>query len=245
MAEMKPRKSTLKHPVSAPAFSLIELLVVIAVISLLLSILLPALKAVKVRAQRVGCTHNLKQISLGMDMYLQDNDHAYPCATDPVSTNPTYWLWMGRGWRGLVKSYLGGEINVRNPSVLLCPQDRADPAMYESTSYAYSMAFYHSPDQINAITDKTGTYTNPKPSIPQHADSVATPSAKLIIGEWASNHAQVEEEKGWWNWQGARDFLFSDGHVSFLRATQIIAAGDGLPDINLTINGIKGSDCSP
>jgi prepilin-type N-terminal cleavage/methylation domain-containing protein len=224
------------------AFSLIELLIVIAVIALMLSILTPSLRAVRIIAKRVGCAHNLKQIALGMDMYLGDNDHTYPCARDPVSEQPRYWLWMGRGWRTWVKPYLGGEINVRNPSVLLCPEDRSDPCMYESTSYAYSMAFYHSPEQINAITDKSETYSNPRPSIPQRADSVSTPSAKILLGEWASSHAAIDEENGWWNWQGSRNFLFPDAHVSFLAATQINPARDGLPDANVTINGIKGSD---
>jgi prepilin-type N-terminal cleavage/methylation domain-containing protein len=243
MFEVKNQQSEINNRKPILAFTLVELLVVIAVIALLLSILMPSLRAVRVMAQRVGCAHNLKQIALGVDMYLGDNDHTYPCTTDPVSQNPTYWLWMGRGWRGWIKPYLGGDINVRNPSVLLCPEDRADPAMYESTSYAYSMAFYHSPEQINAITDKAETYSNPKPSVPQHVDSVTTPSAKILIGEWASNHASVVEEKGWWNWQGARNFLFPDGHTSFLAATQINPARDGLPDANVTINGIKGQDC--
>ncbi len=231
------------------AFSLMELLVVIAVMALLLSILLPSLRAVRVLAQRVSCAHNLKQIALGMDMYLEDNNHTYPCAVDPVSKNPTYWLWMGRGWRGWIKPYVGGDISVRNPSVLLCPQDREDPAMYESTSYAYSMAFYHSPSQINAITKKSETYGDSapeflKPPVAQHADAVALPSAKILIGEWESNHAIVDDEKGWWNWLGARNFLFADSHVNFVEARQITPARDGLPDANVTINGIKGSDCA-
>jgi prepilin-type processing-associated H-X9-DG protein len=189
--------------------------------------------------------HNLKQIGLGMNMYLDGNDNVWPCAEDPVSTNPFYWLWMGRGWRACVKPYLGGSIDVNNPSVLLCPEDRADPSKYESTSYAYSMAFYHSPDQIDAMSDKADTYTNPRPSIRQRIGDVAYPSAKILLGEWSSNHLAIDQEQGWWNWQGARNFLFADGQVAFLHAEQIRPARDGLPDANLTLNGIKGRDWTP
>jgi prepilin-type N-terminal cleavage/methylation domain-containing protein/prepilin-type processing-associated H-X9-DG protein len=225
------------------AFTLIELLVVLAIISVLLSILLPSLRLVKVRALRTGCMHNLKQIDLAMHVYLGDNEHVYPCADDPLPKG--YWLWMGRGWRSFLMPYFGGVVDVNNPSVLLCPEDRADPTQYESTSYAYSMAFYHSPEQIDTMSDKSDTYTHPRPSVPQRAGNVTTPSAKVLIGEWSSNHWPVDQEQGWWNWQGARNFLFADGQVLFLRAEQIRPARDGLPDANLTLHGLKGRDWTP
>ena len=54
------------------AFTLIELLVVIAIIALLLSILAPALKAVKQRAQGVVCRSNLKQVALAAILYAEN-----------------------------------------------------------------------------------------------------------------------------------------------------------------------------
>ena len=233
---------TLRSNPRHPAFSLVELLVVIAVVAILLSILIPTLRKARQAASRVSCAHNLKQIGLGMTMYLSDNDSTYPCATDPVSEDPVYWLWMGRGWRRWVKPYLGGSIDANNPSVLLCPEDRADPMLFESTSYAYSMTFYHSPQQIDAMNDRAETYSDPRPSIPQRADAVASPAAKILIGEWTSSHVPVETEQGWWNWQGSRNFLFAGGHVVFLKAEHILPARDGLPDANLTIHGTKGRD---
>jgi prepilin-type N-terminal cleavage/methylation domain-containing protein/prepilin-type processing-associated H-X9-DG protein len=223
-------------------FTLVELLVVIAIIALLISILTPSLMKAKSMAVRLKCAHNLKQIELAMNMYLNANDNTFPCAQDPVSAQPFYWLWMGRGWRSFVKPYLGGNIDVNNPSVLLCPADRSDPAKYESTSYAYSMAFYHSPEQIDAMNDKSDTYTNPKPAVPQHSNDVAIPSGKILMGEWFSNHLPIDPEGGWWCWQGNRNYLFVDGQVRFLKATDIRAARDGFPDANLTFRGIKGAD---
>ena len=79
------RSKDLNRP-SWRAFTLIELLVVLAIISVLLSILIPSLRLVRVRAYRTGCMHNLKQIGLGMSMYLDGNDNIWPCAEDPVST---------------------------------------------------------------------------------------------------------------------------------------------------------------
>jgi prepilin-type N-terminal cleavage/methylation domain-containing protein/prepilin-type processing-associated H-X9-DG protein len=224
-------------------FTLVELLVVISIIGLLLSILTPSLVRVRATAKRLVCAHNLRQINLALNVYLSGNDHIYPCANDPVSTKPVYWLWMGRGWRSVIEPYLGDNIDVNNPSVLLCPEDRTDPAKYESTSYAYSMAFYHSPEQIDAMNGQSDTYSNPQPSIPQRSFAVAHPSGKILIGEWLSNHLPVDDDKGWWCWQGSRNYLFADGQVRFLKALQIRSARDGFPDANLTIHGIKGRDC--
>ena len=55
------------------AFTLVELLVVIAIIGILAALLLTAVSSVKLKAQRIGCLNNVKQLSLGSFMYAQDN----------------------------------------------------------------------------------------------------------------------------------------------------------------------------
>jgi len=234
-----------------PGFTLVELLVVIAIIAILLSILMPALAKARSLTKRLVCAKNLKQIDLAIRLYLDSNEDTYPCAKDPVSqdsSNP-YWLWMGRGWRSFVEPYLGGNIDVNNPSVLFCPADPTDKEKHESTSYSYSMAFYHSPEQIDLINNTRYTYDIPDqpsvavPSVPQASINVARPSGKIIVGEWLSNHWRMKEkDNGWWGWEGCRNFLFVDGHIRFIKAGNIRPANDEKPNPNLTIHGIKGTD---
>ncbi|HEV2318399.1 MAG TPA: type II secretion system protein [Verrucomicrobiae bacterium] len=58
------------------AFTLIELLVVIAVIGILAAIILPVLGKAKIRAQGIECVSNLKQFTLGWQLYADEsNDH--------------------------------------------------------------------------------------------------------------------------------------------------------------------------
>jgi prepilin-type N-terminal cleavage/methylation domain-containing protein/prepilin-type processing-associated H-X9-DG protein len=229
-------------------FSLVELLVVIAIVALLLAILLPALAKAKSTAMRIKCSGNLKQIDLAMHLYLAGNKDTYPCAKDPVSKivsddpNAFFWLWMGRGWRPFIAPYLEAEIDEENPSVLWCPVDEESKRRFDSTSYAYSMAFYHSPEQIDAMDSTADTYSEPPEPVAQRASNVANPSGKILVGEWLSNHYPADDDIGWWCWEGRRNYLFADGQVRYLKAKEIRQARDGYPDANLTFRGIKGID---
>ena len=57
---------------SHQAFTLIELLVVISIISLLIAILLPALKSARSRAQQMQCATNVRSMNQAVFMYAAD-----------------------------------------------------------------------------------------------------------------------------------------------------------------------------
>src|SRR5436309_7428545 len=56
------------------AFTLIELLVTIAIIGILAALLLTALSSVRLKAQRIHCLNNVKQLALGSFMYATGRD---------------------------------------------------------------------------------------------------------------------------------------------------------------------------
>ncbi len=213
-----------------------------AILAILMAVLLPSLGRARQAAKAAVCGSNLRQVSVAFQLYLQDQRDTYPAAQDPVSTTPFYWLWMGRGFRGLIGPYLVGGINADHPNVLACPSDSTPAAQYERTSYAYSMAFYHSPEQINAMSSPADCYSNPQPPVGQRVTDVRQPGRKVLCGEWAAYHKPVEDDKGWWDQRSERQFLFADGHVVRCAASRIEPARDGLPDPNLTIDGVHGFD---
>jgi len=65
-------------------FTLMEMLVVIAIMTIVASIVLPALFRARKMARLAECMNNLKQIGMSLQMYAQANGDHYPIWPDPA-----------------------------------------------------------------------------------------------------------------------------------------------------------------
>lgn len=70
------------------AFSLLELLVVIAIIGLLIGMAVPEYSKFLDRTRSAACMGNLRQIGVGVGLYLNDHNGEFPFINNPA--NPVY-----------------------------------------------------------------------------------------------------------------------------------------------------------
>ena len=93
------RIKSAKKPQVPSGFTLIELLVVIAIIAILAALLLPALSAAKLRAQRILCISNLRQWGIAFQMHAGDHHDSMPLG----------WYDINGMWMVAMQPYIPGS----------------------------------------------------------------------------------------------------------------------------------------
>jgi prepilin-type N-terminal cleavage/methylation domain-containing protein/prepilin-type processing-associated H-X9-DG protein len=238
-----------KHIRGELAFTLIELLAVIAIIAILASLLLPALSRAKQAGRLAKCASNLKQISLGLQMYRNENGF-FPGHTISVEpyTSPLHTQYY---WFQAIEPYVGQRWD---QPVYDCPGFPFDPKIRTNATFGlvpYGEYDYNFSGTVSVLGGHYGLGLDPLPNfIPQWVPeaTVVTPADMAEIGdaycEWG--HASLFSLTLQWGYQvfddnaqqirarqsarqrhlGVYNISYCDGHVENMKPSKFFGQSD-------------------
>jgi prepilin-type processing-associated H-X9-DG protein len=162
-------------------FTFMELLVVLATLVILSVMLLPAIADTKPSSQASQCMENQRQLTIGWQMYAQDdsdllppNDYPYltPYRTIPVSEKHNYYNWvcgtmasaLDAGFSPELTDPLGTAMTpyITNAAIYRCPADNyVDPyAGHQLHIRSYSMN-----SAVGTVWNSSSTYERGGPPL--------------------------------------------------------------------------------
>jgi prepilin-type processing-associated H-X9-DG protein/prepilin-type N-terminal cleavage/methylation domain-containing protein len=206
-------------------FTLIELLVVVAIISVLASMMLPALSKAKARGKASDCANNLRQIGIGMTMFAAENEGYIPDTPWGSTCNAS---WANCVWDAVIDQALGGK-GKGISKTFHCPEQTlpwvgcpgcscpGNPNGVYPRSYSINSngdGIQQKSLRLGSIPDPAGTIYVAERSCPSSQGQTCY-SCSNIGGPSSNNNRHY----------GMSNYLFVDGHVELLRLEQTVGTG--------------------
>ncbi len=225
------------------AFTLVELLVVIAIVGILAALLLAAIPQTKARALQVQCANNVRQLGIGLQEFLTDNNNRYPLATDLDDIERRYWMMALQNTEiSLPNSAEKIEFSVwTGTGVWKCPAANQPTSWTTHSgylSYGYNwLGLRKKPDTngIGIVGHQVCWITLRHSLTPAVSESeVVSPSDMMAIGDGMVGNSKNMGDGAWVLWrtasvtnyfypgsaqrtyarhQGKANVVFCDGHV--------------------------------
>jgi prepilin-type N-terminal cleavage/methylation domain-containing protein/prepilin-type processing-associated H-X9-DG protein len=222
------------------AFTLIELLVVIAIIAILASMLLPALARAKGQAHATLCRNNLKQISLAIILYADDNGDQLPyawwyhAAYDSADSNNFQTLLIPYVAKSKFSSSTNTDSSDFAKNVFRCPTRLQEnhwrlyknyPGFANPWKISFAMSQFTLAGYPPSVTSPRTARMN---AIPAPAQTLSTVDvsfelnhpAIITLGKAGDGTYDVGYRHGARHPQGTANTTFFDGHAGQFRRLQ-------------------------
>lgn len=164
------------------AFTLIELMVVVAIIAILAAILLPVLAQAQLRAKRIQCLNNIRQLGIAAQVYTGDNSDFYPYAYYFDFANNVEYCWDFTTYFGSNARTVPGVLwqGQTNPQIQQCPSYTGSANWIDNpyTGYNYNTS-YIGHGQGESANDPTGQGI----PIPAKSTAVMHPAKTALFGD--------------------------------------------------------------
>jgi prepilin-type N-terminal cleavage/methylation domain-containing protein/prepilin-type processing-associated H-X9-DG protein len=206
-------------------FTLIELLVVIAIIAILAAILFPVFAQARDKARQTMCLSNMRQISTGMTLYVQDYDDTFP--SQPASD--VCWIFWIESYISKPKNFTEARGNVyscpSNPHVISQAANELRlypwlPAKYGLTLKGGRYSWHCSYCINDSIIGETGLqFTS--------LASWQRPSEEYLFLETRtdtdvdSNDVDAANNEVFMGHSTGMNIVYVDGHVKWLRDSRV------------------------
>jgi len=194
------------------AFTLMELLVVISIIAILASLLLPVLSAAKKRAGQAQCINNLKQLGLGMQMYIDDNRDTFPgMASQHSGFQASDWIYWrtNTAYPQVDKSPIVSTLSSSDPKLFHCPLDTDNSARMAQADavngpylYSYSLTSYETTTTVDANGNShdinpgmSSNFANGE-NLPFTLAAVRNPDTKIMLAEEVASNDNSDNPTG-------------------------------------------------